>query len=101
MSETIRRGVLTEAANLIDGDRNAQYGPPTQDFERTAAIWSAMFGHKMTAPFTPADVAKAMIGLKLSRLAWQEDKRDSWVDVAGYAGCGFECVESARELSDQ
>jgi hypothetical protein len=30
--------------------------------------------------------------LKTSRLAWTPTKRDSWVDDAGYAGCGYECA---------
>jgi len=85
-----RASVLREAEKLTCGDRNNSYGPPTQDFARTAAIWTAMFDHE----FSPADVAKAMIALKLSRLTWSEGKRDSWVDVAGYAGCGFECAAS-------
>jgi hypothetical protein len=39
-----------------------------------------------------------MVGMvKTSRLMHSRAKRDNWVDVAGYAGCGYECaVEEAR-----
>jgi len=33
--------------------------------------------------------------LKLSRIAWQPNKTDSWIDLAGYAACGWE----AHQLS--
>ena len=34
----------------------------------------------------------AMIELKMSRIIQSRTKRDSWVDLAGYAGCGYECT---------
>lgn len=78
--------ILQEAERLVYGDRNAQYGPPTQDFDRTAKMWSALKG----AEFTARDVAMFMICLKLSRETHQK-KRDNWVDMAGYADCGSRC----------
>ena len=82
--------ILHEALRLTTGDRQAQYGPPTQDFSRTAAMWTALFGHA----FEPKDVALAMILLKASRQVHQR-KRDNWVDIAGYARCGSICDEVA------
>lgn len=83
---TERALLLREAERLICGDRNAAYGEPDQDFQRTAAIWSAMFDR----PFTGHEVALAMIALKLSRLSWSAGRFDSWCDIAGYAGCGWD-----------
>lgn len=88
-----RAGVLDEAKKLITGDRNNQYGPPTQDFDRTAAALNGLGYRLNDKPLKGSDVAIIMATLKLSRLIWQRDKRDSWVDLAGYAGCGFECAE--------
>lgn len=95
MSEVVppRSEVIREADRLINSDRNNQYGPPTQDFERTAAILNAMGyrrpgGHKLLAH----DVAILVMAVKLSRIVWQPDKRDSWTDTIGYAACGWECV---------
>ena len=92
---TERGDVLAEAKALIEGERNNHYGPPSQDFARTAALWTVVFKR----PFTAHEVAMAMMLLKISRLTWQPEKRDSWVDVAGYAGCGWETV-AADEPDD-
>lgn len=92
----IRRSVLEEAIGLITGDRNAQYGPPTQDFDRIAEMWTTYFRGagllKPDAQVRSHDVAVAQILLKVSRLCHSPGKRDHWVDIGGYAGCGAECV---------
>ena len=43
------------------------------------------------------DVAIMMALLKISRLSWEPTKRDSWVDVAGYAACGYEIITNKEE----
>lgn len=93
--DSARAVLLDEAKSLVLGDRNNSYGPPTQDFARSAAMMSAL-GY--TGPdqreLKAHDVALLITCVKMSRLTWQSDKRDSWVDIAGYAACGWECVES-------
>jgi hypothetical protein len=91
-----RAELLDEAKALITGDRNHQYGPPGQDFERSAEALSAMGyrgpdGRKML----PHDVAIMVAIVKISRLMWMPNKKDSWLDLAGYAACGYEV---SREL---
>ena len=83
---TPRQHILHQAEQLITGDRNNQYGPPTQDFKRTAEMWQAYLG----IPVKAHDVAALMCLLKLSRISWQPDKQDSWIDLAGYSACGYE-----------
>jgi hypothetical protein len=84
--------ILDKAARITRGDRQASYGPPGQDFRRTAGMWSALFVSKLKdgVTFEPRDVALAMILLKTSRETHQR-KRDNWVDIAGYASCGSRC----------
>jgi hypothetical protein len=84
--------ILAEASRITRGSRQAQYGPPDQDFRRTAGMWSALFVSKLKdgVTFEPRDVALAMILLKTSRETHQR-KRDNWVDIAGYASCGSRC----------
>ena len=88
-----KRGeILAEAASLIDGDRNAQYGPPTQDFKRTSDMLNAL-GYRLDGQMlAPSDTAIILACVKLSRLMHSRGKRDNWVDLAGYAGCGGECA---------
>ena len=83
--------ILEEALRLTSGDRNNSYGPPDQDFKRTAAMWSAILGVEVQAKH----VALCMIVLKVSRATWAS-KRDNWTDIAGYARCGFLCEEVSK-----
>lgn len=83
-----RHQLLNQALALINTDRNNQYGPPTQDFDRTAKLWTTYLDGK--TELQPHDVAAMMCLLKLSRISWQPDKQDSWADLAGYAACGYE-----------
>jgi uncharacterized protein DUF6378 len=98
---TPREGVLYEAAGLITGDRNKTYGSPTQNFQDTATIWTAALRHKLKdgIELDAIDVAKLMIGLKLARMAAQPN-RDNWVDIAGYAGCGYEAGVELGIIND-
>ena len=89
-----RVAALREAAGLISGDRDKQYGGPEENFTRIAKIWSVILGQEVLAE----DVAMMMIGLKVARYAARSGfQPDTWVDIAGYAGCGYEVgsVESS------
>lgn len=91
---TPRVEALREAAGLISGDRDKQYGGPEENFTRIAKIWSVILGQEVLAE----DVAMMMIGLKVARYAARSGfQPDTWVDIAGYAGCGYEVgsVESS------
>ena len=84
---TLRVEALREAARIISGERNKQYGNPEDNFERTAKIWSVILGIEITNE----DVAMMMVGLKMARYASKSGfQPDTWVDIAGYAACGYE-----------
>lgn len=78
--------ILAEADRLVNGQRNADYGEPWVDHERTAKIWTVLLGKKLAPAeqLTSENVCLMMIGLKMSRLC-NAVKRDSIVDIAGYA----------------
>ena len=84
--------ILDEAKRLVYGDRETRYGHPFQDFSRTAAMWSALFGRR----FSPEDVALAMCCVKLSRES-NRPNRDNRVDLAGYAAALDRVVEVREE----
>ena len=78
---------LREAATIIAGDRDVQYGGPEENFTRIAKIWSVI----VDAEISPEDVAMMMVGLKVARYASKSGfQPDTWIDIAGYAGCGYE-----------
>ena len=72
--------VLSRAEELVSRDRLADYGDPSESFERVARVWSAILG----CPVTAAQAALCMAGLKLVREAHRH-KPDNLVDLAGYA----------------
>ena len=95
-----RAKLLTEAADIINGDRNIQYGDPIDDFSLTASMWEDYLRRIVVTRNTdgevfldPHDVAIMMMLVKVSRLAQSPEKKDHWLDIAGYAGCGWECIE--------
>jgi hypothetical protein len=101
---THRKLLLQEAEKIVSVERNKSYGEPDEDFKRIASIASAMgfcidAGGDMLRPLRSDDVAKFMIALKLSRLMWSPDHKDSWLDIAGYAACGYETATLRTELA--
>jgi hypothetical protein len=97
MSENLPRvEALRAAAAIITGDRDVQYGGPEENFDRIAKIWSIITG----TTITKEDVAMMMVGLKVARYASKSGYQpDTWIDIAGYAGCGFEVGKNAVENS--
>lgn len=84
--------VLTEAIDSVTGERNEDYGPPARDFARIAGMLSALFLDKCPGGFTAHDVALIQIVVKLSRIQESAHKLDHWVDIAGYAACGYQAL---------
>ena len=103
-----RTDILQEAITLINGERNSTYGDPLDDFSTTATFWNTYVQRTIEArgglELKPHDVAVMMSLLKIARMSWSPDKRDHWADLAGYTGCGWDCVErqdnKASEPSD-
>jgi hypothetical protein len=86
-SELPRVEALRQAAQIIKGDRDKQYGGPETNFSNIAKIWSVIFKRE----FTTEEIAMAMVGVKLARFASDAGfQPDTWIDIAGYAGCGYE-----------
>jgi len=71
--------IAHEAIQLVGGDRNRAYAHPAINFARIARLWEPIFG----CPVTPAQVALAMIQVKVSREI-NAHKRDNLVDLVGY-----------------
>lgn len=91
-----RTDILNEAITLINGERNSTYGDPLDDFQTTADLWQVYVTRTILArgelALRPHDVAVMMSLLKIARMSWSPEKRDHWADLAGYTGCGWDCV---------
>lgn len=74
--------LLEEAEQLINNDRANSYGDANTLLPIVAHLWESVFGTKIS----PLQVIQAMVALKLARTIVNPGHRDSWVDLAGYAG---------------
>jgi hypothetical protein len=79
----MQKDILEEALQITNGDRREDYGDCKVEFDRIAKIWTVLFETEIT----PNQVALGMIALKLTR-QMHSNKRDNWVDIAGYARVG-------------
>ena len=71
--------LLTEAYNLVTGDRQKDYDHPARNFDRIARLWSVA----LDKDITPEDVAVCMVLVKIAREV-HAPKRDNRVDAVGY-----------------
>lgn len=74
--------ITQEAQELVNGERQKDYGDMKESFIRIAGMWESYLGVHIEY----LDVAKMMILLKVSR-ARHSNHRDSFVDIAGYVEC--------------
>ena len=79
---------LQEADYILNGDRQADYADPKENFERIARIVSIATNKDIT----PSDIATVMITIKLLREN-NKHKRDNCVDGAAY----FEIMNRVNE----
>ena len=78
---------LTEAKAII-GDRQADYGHPTDTMQRTARLWTAY----LEIPVEAHQVAVCMAMVKIAR-SMDSDKVDNWIDALGYIGIAAQTQE--------
>ena len=82
--------ILQEAARLTSQDRNADYGPYTDEARKIAAGWSVIFGVEIP----PRKVPLAMVWLKTVREC-NKSKRDNRVDGAAYFHLADQIVDES------
>lgn len=81
------------ANECVNGARPNDYGTPEDNFEMIAELWTAYLGYDVTA----FDVSAMMVLLKLARTRTGNGTADCYIDIAGYAACGFEQYAKFKE----
>jgi hypothetical protein len=71
--------ILQEADRILNGDRDADYGDPVENFKRISRIASAI----LNKDITDEECCVVMLAVKLARENYRH-KRDNLVDLAGY-----------------
>ena len=77
---------LTEANEIINGERQDQYGSPENSFQIIADFWKVYIRYKFGVELIlkPIDVAHLMSLFKHARMLGQKPKRDNYIDAQGY-----------------
>lgn len=95
------KSVLEKAIEIVNGDRQVNYGDPTDNHQRIAWLWTIYISERAKGErefqISPSDVAVMMILVKIARLietpSGSPSQFDSLADVAGYASIAWE-IES-------
>ena len=74
------KSILEEAAGIVAGARQQDYGHARESFAKIAMIANVLTGKDLT----PQDCCKILMAVKLARESFQH-KRDNLVDLCGYA----------------
>lgn len=89
-----RKACLEQVEDTVLSDRNRDYGDPEDNFADTAKILNVLLRNKLHPDHElhPHDVALIMTAVKLARAKTSPHKLDHYIDIAGYACCGYACV---------
>lgn len=88
--------VLEDAQDTVN-DRENDYGEASETHRRVARLWTAYLD--LPEGEISAHDAAVMLGqMKDARIRENPERRDSWVDEAGYTSCGWRCVDEARDI---
>lgn len=87
--------ILRQAADAIEGDRQKTHGSKEECFGTMSDyLTTFMQWRKAGGELDPHESALIMILWKIARIqAGQADFEDHYRDIAGYAGCAWECVK--------
>ena len=89
-----RDEILQTACDLINGERDKEYGDAYLNHARIAALWTTYVRSKPD-DLTPIDVAMMLVLMKVAR-SIETPKDDSFIDIAGYAALAGEMANVGR-----
>ena len=78
--------LLTNASNLVSGERLKDYGDKVDNHKNIAKLWSAYKDIEITAH----DVAIMMCLLKIARTKLGDVSEDTYIDMAAYGAIAGE-----------
>lgn len=91
----VRVAMLHKAAELTDGDRDTEYGPPAKNLGECAALWRSYIEGKygVLAPIDSEDVAWMNVLQKIARTYTGSAKPDTYIDAAAYSAIAGEVAK--------
>jgi len=82
-----------DAATLVTGEREADYGDKHTSCLAIARLWNAYLENLETTLLTSRDVAQMMSLLKVARTQGGRYKRDNYLDQVGWAAIAGELAQ--------
>ena len=89
--------LLKKASELVNGDRQVDYGDKLINHVNIANLWSAYININIS----PHDVAVMMCLLKIARLKQGSRTEDTYLDASAYMAIAREIGERVEELHKQ
>jgi len=81
--------ILRVAFELVNAERQDDYGPPADSMARIASLWTAY----LNRPVSAKDVCLMLAMLKIAREA-HAHKPDNLLDAAGYIGLAGDLAQT-------
>lgn len=97
-----RAEILDSAKEIVNKDREEQYGSPEDNFATIAEFWTTYVKTKCVSLGTDVNISPAYVGdmmilLKMARIAGGSEKADNFIDIAGYSACAGELMSKKNE----
>lgn len=91
----MKKQFIKNLEQKVCGDRQEAHGSPADTFKRIATLWTAYLKNKGEFDkLDELDVALMMNQFKIARIQGNAKHLDSLEDLAGYAVCAYEIVQS-------
>ena len=92
------KALFDAASNIINGERQTQYGDPEDSFTWIAQRWNQYLKGRYGATFelNAEDAAFMMADFKMARECNQR-KPDNVVDAVGYLGINYDMTQGTAE----
>jgi hypothetical protein len=96
--ENTRGKILRRALDIINGERQDQYGNPEDSFALIGKYWTEFLKANGVIVcdqviISPKEVAEMMMLFKVARMSGQKPSLDNYLDLVGYAGIAADMVE--------
>ena len=94
----IAQQIITDAANLVSGDRAKTHGDKLKNHENIARGWQAYLESRPdpVSPLSALDAANMMEVMKIMRRCAGDHNIDDYIDGAGYAAVAGEIAEQTE-----
>ena len=88
-----RSEILKRADEIINGQREQDYGAVENNFGLIGQLWTVYLDRLVTAQ----DVANMMTLFKIARIKTGRGTQDSYIDACGYMAWGGEIATAAKD----